>query len=337
MHWQRLTAMTTRFRFFKCFFLTRSPQSFSVDWIARSFPRNDRHVRSCPPPHLHDVAGTMANDGRSTRVGVSAKCRDSVACVLVLLVVLPLTLFAGYKIAGANPRDQFDLSMETTRIDLDAQEQPTAYFTLTNRSGQAVFLEQLDADYGCRIAMRPSQTDVKIPDGESLRFSAALEVDHAFLVPRIREKTVVPVSVRPIIHDSNRNGFALPPYYFEQLFVNRIVATSDQIRLASHPAPNDAIGSVRSLILTPVGNAEVTSIELAPPTHPAMPRLSLHTQRRDDAKIVVRVEVTPGGTTEPAVEGEFDSELILVTQNRRSGDSQSKISIPIHIRSSWAS
>lgn len=289
------------------------------------------------PPHSHESAGKMASDGRSARAGLSGKHRDPIVCVVVLLGVLPLTLFAGYKIAGTNPRDQFDLSMETTRIDLDADEQPTVYFTLRNRSGQAVFLRQLDADYGCRIAMRPGDTDVEIPAGTSLRFASALEVDHAFLVPRIREKTMVPVSVRPIVRDSGGNGFALPPYYFEQLFVNRVVASSDQIRLASHPDPNDAIGSVRSLILTPVGSAEITSIELAQSTHPAMPRLSLHTQRRDDAKIVIRVEVARGDTTEPIVEGEFDTELILVTRDHSSVDSQSKISIPIHVRPSWTS
>lgn len=250
-----------------------------------------------------------------------------------LLVMIPLTIFTAYRLAGPNPRDQFELSLLTPQLDLDASKSPTTRFRLTNKSSMTVFLEQLDADYGCRIVLQSDGKRRGIASGEACEFESQLSVDHAFLLPRTKARIDIPVSVMPIIKDDQGNRFSLPIYYFEQTFCHRITASTDAVRLASHPQSNDAITSIRTVVLKTVGESRIESVKVDDSSLPDTMQLSVQYEPQQDMTCVVTTTVHSRDAvgSSPMI----NAALVILTSNTGEADSNVEIRIPIIIQPRW--
>tara|TARA_A100000171_G_scaffold44984_1_gene48238 strand:+ start:361 stop:1284 length:924 start_codon:yes stop_codon:yes gene_type:complete len=292
---------------------------------------------------LGDFRGAAVKDGAEGR-GQSflfQKRLQSVGLFLWLLTAVPLTIFAGYHLAGPNPRDQFGLSLIGEAIDLDSGETPSIELTLTNRSSQSIELLQLDCDFGCRVLVAPSLSNAELRPGETRTVVCPLTVERDFLLPRTREKTTVPFSVRPIVIDRDGRRLALPPYFFEQVFENRITASSDQVRLATHPVAGDAVTQSRSLLITSLGDTVIESVAIAKEENDVRPQPVLSVERRPKSVLVARLEMTSGDERMDLEQGSGVSQeertchLRIETRTPSTSGRVHSVEIPVFVRHRW--
>jgi len=267
---------------------------------------------------------------------LSSERAKTALSIVGLHLLIGLTIALSHHVSGPNPRDQFVLTLLTSKIDLDESENPTVRFRFLNRSGIDIFLKQFDADYGCRIVMQPPVADLELVDGESCDLECELQVEHDYLLPRTLAENVVPLSICPIIQDSEGNKFAVPTTFFKQVFSHRVISSADIIRLASHPAPNDLITSVRSIVLRPVGNALIESVQISDLQHETASKLLVDVKRGTDQSVIVTVSFkqTLGVDKADSVDDQLASLMIKTTRNGIK-DSDAEVRIPIHLRHRW--
>ena len=259
-------------------------------------------------------------------------CGRSLVCASLFLLALPLTFATAYHVAGANPRDEFRLNLETPTLDLDSGRPPWVRFSFTNLSKRSVFLRRLDADYGCRIEINPGRPNIAIAPGQTRIVECELEVDRAFLLPRTQSRHALSVEVRPLIRDDRGNGYALPIYSFKQVFHGRVTANTDRVRLAIHPELSDSIGDERSVILRPVGLANIGSIRAVPADTDSSFSLSVASLRRVDGTVLVTVYLHAIGAFES--DDPIEAQLVIETVLPDEG-SPIEVQIPIEIRRRW--